>query len=347
PKACISSQNFSTANPTRREESHEPCRRTHGASQRERDRSARRRMARTPPSRGLERSRSGRTRCMVRGILRPSHRLYPRRSRMDARPSLGRAAPPAKSRWRAWRGSRLPLLAKIAAAVAVLSAAGAGSAIYFKAPPQKVYATAIGERKTLALSDGSKVEMNTDTVLRVVADGSGRTVWLEKGEAYFQVRHDSAHPFTVMAGGHRVTDLGTKFLVRTDAQKLQVSLVEGSIRFDAPDGRMREPLLLSPGDSVTAKENTIVVTRNSERELAKDLGWRRGVLVFDNTTLADAAAEFNRYNREKIVIADPAVAQLRIDGTCPNENLAVFARAAQQLFELHIVERNGKTVISK
>jgi transmembrane sensor len=243
--------------------------------------------------------------------------------------------------------SRLPLLAKIAAAVAVLSAAGAGSAIYFKAPPQKVYATAIGERKTLALSDGSKVEMNTDTVLRVVADGSGRTVWLEKGEAYFQVRHDSAHPFTVMAGGHRVTDLGTKFLVRTDAQKLQVSLVEGSIRFDAPDGRMREPLLLSPGDSVTARENTIVVTRNSERELAKDLGWRRGVLVFDNTTLADAAAEFNRYNREKIVIADPAVAQLRIDGTFPNENLAVFARAAQQLFELHIVERNGKTVISK
>lgn len=242
---------------------------------------------------------------------------------------------------------RLPLFAKIAAAVAVLSAAGAGSAVYFKAPPQKVYATAIGERKTLALGDGSKVEMNTDTVLRVVADGSGRTVWLEKGEAYFQVRHDSAHPFTVMAGGHRVTDLGTKFLVRTDAQKLQVSLVEGSIRFDAPDGRMREPLLLSPGDSVTAKENTIVVTRNSERELAKDLGWRRGVLVFDNTTLAAAAAEFNRYNREKIVIADPSVAQLRIDGTFPNENLAVFARAAQQLFELHIVERNGKTVISK
>jgi transmembrane sensor len=241
---------------------------------------------------------------------------------------------------------KLPL-AKIAAALAIVSAIGAGAAFYFKAPPQKIYATAIGERKTLSLSDGSKVEMNTDTVLRVAADGSGRTIWLEKGEAYFQVRHDSAHPFTVMAGGHRVTDLGTKFLVRTDPERLQVSLVEGSIRFDAPDGRMREPLLLAPGDSVTAKENTIVVTRNSERELAKDLGWRRGVLVFDNTTLADVAAEFNRYNREKIVIADPAVAQLRIDGTFPNENLAVFARAAQQLFELHIVERNGKTVISK
>jgi transmembrane sensor len=189
--------------------------------------------------------------------------------------------------------------------------------------------------------------MNTDTVLRVAADGRGRMVWLEKGEAYFQVRHDDAHPFTVMAGGHRVTDLGTKFLVRTDAQRLQVSLVEGSIRFDAPDGRMREPLLLSPGDSVTAKENTIVVTRNSPRELAKDLGWRRGVLVFDNTTLAAAAAEFNRYNREKIVIADQSVAQLRIDGTFPNENLSVFAHAAQQLFELHIVERDGKTVISR
>jgi transmembrane sensor len=237
-------------------------------------------------------------------------------------------------------------LAKIAAAVVFLSAIAVGSAVYFKPPPQKVYATAIGERKTLTLADGTKIELNTDTRLRMAADKTGRTVWLDKGEAYFQVRHDAAHPFTVMAGGHRVTDLGTKFLVRTDAKKLQVSLVEGSIRFDAPDGRMREPLLLSPGDSVTAKQNTIVVTRNSPREMAKDMGWRHGVLVFDNTTLADAAAEFNRYNREKIVIADPKVAALRIDGTFPDENLAVFARAARQLFDLHIVERDGKTVIT-
>ena len=69
--------------------------------------------------------------------------------------------------------SRLPLFAKIAAAVAVLSAAGAGSAIYFKAPPQKVYATAIGERKTLALSDGSKLFQSTFSSLRIALVATG------------------------------------------------------------------------------------------------------------------------------------------------------------------------------
>lgn len=241
----------------------------------------------------------------------------------------------------------LPLFAKIAVTIAILSAAGLGLAIYLKKPSEQIYATAIGVHKTIAFGDGSNVELNTDSVLRVAADAGRRTMWLEKGEAYFQVRHDSAHPFVVMAGGHRVTDLGTKFLVRIDPQHLEVSLVEGRVRFDAPDGRMREPLLLSPGDSVIAKENTIAVTRSSPRELAKELGWRRGVLMFDNTTLADAAAEFNRYNREKIVIAGAAVAQLRIDGTFPAENLDVFARATQQLFELRVENRGGNKVISR
>jgi len=237
--------------------------------------------------------------------------------------------------------------AKIATAFAILSVVGAGIAVYATKPPEHIYATAIGGHETITLADGSKVELNTDSVLRVATSAGTRTMWLEKGEAYFQVKHDSAHPFVVMAGGHRVTDLGTQFLVRTDPQHLEVSLVEGRVRFDAPDGKMREPLLLSPGDSVVAQENTIAVTRNSPHELAKELGWRRGVLVFDNTTLAAAAAEFNRYNREKIVIAGSTVGQLRIDGTFPAENLGVFVRAAQQLFELRVENRGGDKVISR
>ncbi len=244
--------------------------------------------------------------------------------------------------------TRLPFLARFAAAAVVVAALGSGTLFLTQKPdPLTTYTTAVGERRTLALADGSSVEMNTDTVLRFADKGKTRIVWLDKGEAFFNVRHNDTHPFIVMAGNHRVTDLGTKFLIRSEPKRLKVLLVEGSIRFDAPDGRMREPLLLAPGDSVTAKENTIIVSRNSERELASDLGWRRGVLVFDNTTLAAAAAEFNRYNREKIVITDPAIAALRIDGTFPNEDLAVFARATQQLFDLRIVEQDGKTLLSR
>jgi len=244
--------------------------------------------------------------------------------------------------------TRLPFLARFAAAVVVVAALGSGLMFLNQKPdPLTTYTTAVGERRTLALADGSSVEMNTDTVLRFADKGKTRIVWLDKGEAFFNVRHNDTHPFIVMVGNHRVTDLGTKFLIRSEPKRLKVLLVEGSIRFDAPDGRMREPLLLAPGDSVTAKENTIIVSRNSERELVRDLGWRRGVLVFDNTTLAEASAEFNRYNREKIVIADPAIAALRINGTFPSEDVTVFARATRQLFELRIVEQDGKTLLSR
>lgn len=244
--------------------------------------------------------------------------------------------------------TRVPFIARFAAAALVLTLLGSGAAYLLQQPdPLTTYTTAVGERRTLALADGSSVEMNTDTVMRLADNGKTRMVWLDRGEAFFNVRHNDSHPFIVMAGGHRVTDLGTKFLVRSETKELKVLLVEGAIRFDAPDGRMREPLLLAPGDSVTAKENTITVSRNSERQLARDLGWRRGVLVFDNTTLADAVAEFNRYNRETIVITDPSIAALRIDGTFPNEDLAVFARATRQLFELRLVEQNGKTLLSR
>jgi transmembrane sensor len=173
----------------------------------------------------------------------------------------------------------------------------------------------------------------------------GRTARLEKGEAYFQIKHDAAHPFVVMAAGHRIADLGTKFLVRTRPGRLEVSLMEGKALVESM-GNAAQPqaALLTPGDVAVATADSLSLHRKPEAELANKLSWRQGLLIFKHTTLADAAAEFNRYNTEKLIIANQSVGRLKIYGTFRAGNASQFAAAAQELLGLKL-ERSGQDIV--
>jgi transmembrane sensor len=244
------------------------------------------------------------------------------------------------------QSSRVPVL-KIAAAVVVTAAVSIGGSLIALHREQQTFATTIGGREALSLVDGSKIELNTDTVLRMAEGSSQRKVWLDKGEAYFDIKHDAAHPFVVMVAGHRVTDLGTKFIVRQEGDRVEVKLLEGSARLDANDGAPAQTAVLKPGDVAIATANATSVTKRPVKELANDLGWRRGVLMFDHTTLAQAVAEFNRYSRQKIVIADPQIAKLEIGGTFPSDDVKLFGRATHIALGLHVEERGNAIVISQ
>jgi len=242
--------------------------------------------------------------------------------------------------------SRVPVL-KIAAAVVVTAAVSIGGSLLALHQENQTFATTIGGREALSLVDGSKIELNTDTVLRMAEGSSQRKVWLDKGEAYFDIKHDVAHPFVVMVGNHRITDLGTKFIVRQEGDRVEVKLLEGSARLDANDGAPSQTAVLKPGDVAIATANATSVTKRPVKELANDLGWRRGVLMFDHTTLAEAVAEFNRYSRQKIVIADPQIAKLEIGGTFPSDDVKLFGRATHIALGLHVEERDNTIVISQ
>lgn len=241
-----------------------------------------------------------------------------------------------------------PVLLRIAAAFAIVAVLGIAAAQLMPAPHQRVFTTPVGGRETISFADGSRVELNTDTVLRTRMTTRERMVWLDKGEAFFEVRHDPAHPFIVMVGSHRVTDLGTKFLVRRDPMHLEVALLEGRVRFGAADANRKSPsALLLPNEAVTATGSTIFVTKYAPGELATELSWRRGVLVFKHTMLADAANEFNRYNRQKLLIADPQVAELRVYGTFGTSNVRAFTDSVRTIFGLHVESDGDEIVISR
>lgn len=237
---------------------------------------------------------------------------------------------------------------KIAAIFAVVAALGAGIALVSLPSSEKTYATAVGGHETLTLRDGSQIELNTNTVLRVAIDTKQRKVTLEQGEAYFQVVHDSKRPFVVTAGPHQVTDLGTKFLVRRDPGRFELALVDGRARFDdlSDKGQSRRAVL-SPGDVIVATASSTSLVRKSTQALKSELGWRHGLLVFRKASLADVANELNRYNRQKLVIADPVTARLTIGAIVPTDGVEAFTRVAREIFGLHVENRGNQTVISR
>lgn len=237
--------------------------------------------------------------------------------------------------------SRFHLVAALGAAVATIIAG-----IYFIAPSQTTYSTPIGGHEVLKLADGSVIELNTDTILRLKS--GERSAVLEKGEAYFQIKHDPARPFTVETSSHRVVDIGTKFLIRNDSGRFEVSLIEGLARVEpAQTSSGTASTLLKPGDVAIGQGGTLKVMRKRTSLVERELGWRRGMLVFDNTTLSAAAAEFNRYNRTKLLIADPAAGRLLIGAAFPANDVERFARSARVLLGVNVTRRDGDIVISR
>lgn len=110
---------------------------------------------------------------------------------------------------------------------------------------------------------------------------------------------------------------------------------------------MPQSAVLKPGDVVVATADTMHLTRKTEEDLSKQLGWRRGVLIFDNTTLATAAKEFNRYNRRKLVIGDFATASLTVVGTFQANDVEAFADVAQFVLHLKVQKHGQETVVSR
>lgn len=217
---------------------------------------------------------------------------------------------------------------------------------------RKTYVTAVGGRETVPLIDGTRVELNTDTRLRTQVTHGARAVWLDRGEAYFEVKHDPAHPFVVYAGDRKVTVLGTKFSVRRYGDDVRVAVVEGRVRVevlkrdDGPVAQAVAPQIITRGDEIAAKGASTIVEPRSVEKVDAALSWRQGMLSFDQTTLGDAAAEFNHYNQVKLVVGDKTAAETRIGGVFKAEDADAFARLLQEAYGLKVERRAGEIRIS-
>ena len=238
---------------------------------------------------------------------------------------------------------RVPLIAAAAVLlVACTLATGLGWRSYNRVDSTHLQ-TALGATGMLPLADGSQATLASDSRIDVRLSRKQRHVALAQGEAFFSVAKDPDRPFVVAAGGHDVVAVGTRFSVRRDGSDLRVVVTEGTVRLESR-GATRPASLLPAGSIALVRGNDVLVRSVALDDAERLLDWRQGLLAFRDTTLAEAAAEFNRYNARKLVIGDAQAGALRIGGSFRADNATAFVRLLEQGFPVR-ADASGDRIV--
>ncbi|MBB4099426.1 FecR family protein [Sphingomonas kyeonggiensis] len=251
-----------------------------------------------------------------------------------ARPRLERM----ESEARGWRPSRRVVLAG-----AALAPVAAGAS-WLLLPMARAYQTATGEQLVVSLGDGSRIRLNTDSRLHVDAGDTGRRVTLERGQAFFEVKHDPARPFEVRAGKAAIRAAGTQFDVHRSDEAVQVVLTQGSVSVDAGAG-VPPTLLKAAGECATIGPAGALAVSHVDVEAATS--WTTGRLVFHATPLANAIAEANRYSRTRIELEDPSLAGAKVNGSFETGDMDSFVAAVSALFDLKKRTQENRILLSR
>jgi transmembrane sensor len=232
----------------------------------------------------------------------------------------------------------------LALAASFLIMVGLAGIAHFQRSASSSYTTGVGEQRTVVLQDGSRVILNTDTEILESYDTERRRIRLRKGEALFDVAKDPRRAFTVIAGGQLITALGTTFAVRVENERAAVTLIDGKVAVDelsasrGDSTRKPGPIVLSPGQRLTSSRAI------ENPSLDRVMSWQRGQLIFEDTPLRDAAAEFNRYGDTKIEIAPGDTGDIPVGGVFRTVDVLLFAQAVAASHDL-VVETRGKTLV--
>ncbi|HEX3869467.1 MAG TPA: FecR domain-containing protein, partial [Pirellulales bacterium] len=212
------------------------------------------------------------------------------------------------------------------------------------------FATRVGERSNIILTDGSTVVLNTDSRIRVAFDGRVRRVQLLAGQAWFEVAKNQPRPFVVEAGDRKVTAHGTAFDVRLeDHDRVQVTLIEGRVSVEALGTSGAGPNTTSdhedllPGDQLVVTGTRPATKRRTD--VTKATSWREGEIIFDDDTLATAIAEVNRYSAKKIVLADARLASLRMSGVFIAGHSDSFVETVTGNFPIKVASDSGGQIL--
>jgi len=188
------------------------------------------------------------------------------------------------------------------------------------------YSVARGGHETINLSDGSNLEMNTDSEVNVRINRWQRSVEVVKGEVFFSVAHNAERPFIVTAGAGRSIDIGTEFEVYRQPRQVVVAVQEGSVRVEAKQSRE-----LIASQTVAYDQNGEFIPLPPKFSITNTTAWRRGKLIFDNRRLDDVLAEIGRYHSVQLKLADPKLADNKVSGTFSikrlESNLATIANS--------------------
>ena len=259
-------------------------------------------------------------------------------SKLDALRDAPRRPRPAMNR-RAWLGGGLALAAGVA------GAAYLGRDQLLRAR----MITGVGERRTLALPDGSSVELNTDTELFWRFDDALRRLWLERGEVALTIAHDAVRPFELFTRQGLARLAPGQFNARLRPAGLDLIVLAGraAVRTAAGEAQAAVETATDERQALAVTAAGVAVAAAPEAEVQNVQAWRRGEIVFEGQRLAEAVDEYNRYLTRKMVIEDPKVGSLRLGGRFLTDNPETFLEALRTTFGLRIIQDGSSRILLK
>ena len=255
-------------------------------------------------------------------------------STTTAPPGGGRseAPPPQPPRMRFWGAPGRSLIAT--AALALLAVV---TLRYWSSLTSDSYATGIGEQRTIQLADGSTVELNARSKVRVHLSEHQRDVVLLDGQALFRVAKDKQRPFVVHVGEAQVRAVGTEFDIYRKPVATVVTVVEGRVEASDQSGSgSAAPVLLSAGEQLTVTPHSLLKAAPADPAVAT--AWVQKRLMFEETPLSDVAEEFNRYNRRPLSIDDRELRKLKISGVYSSTDPSSLINFLRSQNSMQIIE---------
>jgi transmembrane sensor len=262
---------------------------------------------------------------------------------------------------------------RFAAIAASIVLAAAAALLYLRTLQAPSYATAIGEQRSLALVDGSTVELNSRSKIVVRYSSQGRNVELLQGQALFRVAKDATRPFIVKTGATLVRAVGTEFDVNQKRDGTVVTVVEGrvailtdhpiaipdrgslptavdeprrsNLEFPAVHPGQAGNIMVAAGEQLTVTPKLVQMVEHPN--IANATAWTQRQLVFESASLADVADEFNRYNDRQLIVADPRLDTFHVSGVFSSTDPASLIRFLRARPELRILETESQIRIEK
>jgi transmembrane sensor len=247
---------------------------------------------------------------------------------------------------------------RAAAIAAVLAIGLLGGVCYHWLQRPDDYATTFGERRVVALSDGSKISLDSDSEVTVRYTKAGRELHLLRGQARFDVAHDVERPFSVTAREQKVIATGTAFNIDMTQPKVLVTLIEGHIVVVDEDkvvhdvkvshaaAPKRASVELRAGQQLAAVPDEAPVIQTAD--VTRAVAWTSGQLVFDDQPLSEVVARVNHYATTPIVITDERTAALHISGSFNTGDVTGFLDIVTRYLPVQeVTDDSGRIILHK
>ena len=238
------------------------------------------------------------------------------------------SAPKVSRPARTWRRALGPGIAVAASVLVVLAATDAFA-------PTQVLTTQKGETRSFRLQDGTRIDLNASSSLKVKLGWRTRQVAMSDAEAVFDVAKDSRRPFVITAGDEKIRVVGTRFNVRRRDGVQSVTVERGRVEVASADHKTRVALI--PGQRLDHHEGMgTAQVRAFDPEVA--MSWRSGRLIYRNEPLSNVAADLTRLSGPTVRLADARTGDLTFSGVISAKDSQSGARVLGLLAPITVQE---------